>query len=64
MQGMYRPTSLVQGATNSASAFVRLFQKILNAQLGSITEIFTDHVTAKGSKSQYAQDAADGPPEV
>jgi hypothetical protein len=29
-QCMYRPTRLVQGATNSVSAFVRVSQEILN----------------------------------
>jgi len=30
-QGMYRPTRLVQEATNSVSAYVRVSRKILNA---------------------------------
>ena len=53
MQCMYGPTRLVQGATNSVSAFVRVSRKILNAHLGSIAEMFVDNVGVKGPNSQY-----------
>jgi hypothetical protein len=63
-QGMYRPTRLVQGATNSVSAFVRVSRKILNAHLGSIAEIFVDDVGVKGPKSRYREEEVDGLPGV
>jgi len=50
VQGRYRPTRLVQGATNSVSAFVRVSRKILNTHLGSISETFVDNVGVKGPK--------------
>lgn len=42
-QGMYWPTRLVWGATNSVSAFGRVSQKIVNAHLHSIAESFVDN---------------------
>jgi len=55
-QGMYQPTRLVQGATNSVSVFVRVSRKILNAHLGSFAEIFVDDVGVKGQKSRYGEE--------
>jgi hypothetical protein len=63
-QGLYRPTRLVQGATNSVSAFVRVSRKILNAHLGSIAEIFVDDVGVKGPKSRYGEEEVEGLPGV
>jgi len=50
-QGMYRPTRLVQGATESVSAFVTVSQKILSALMGSIAETFIEHVSVKSPNS-------------
>jgi hypothetical protein len=63
-QGMYRPTRLVQGATNSVSAFVRVSRKILNTHLGSIAEIFLKDVGVKGTKSIYGEEEVKGLPGV
>jgi hypothetical protein len=63
-QGLYRPTRLVQGATNSVSAFVRVALKILNAHLGSIAEILIDDVGVKGPKSRYGEEEVEGLPGV
>jgi len=60
MQGLYRSTRLVQGDTNSVSAFVRVSQKVLNAHLGSIAEIFIEDVTVKGPKSRYGEEEVEG----
>jgi len=64
MQGMYQPCRLVQGATYSVSAFVRVSQKILNAHLGSTAEIFVDDVRVKGPKSRYRYKEVEGLPGV
>lgn len=64
MPGMYWPTRLVQGATKSVAAFVRVFQNILNAHLGSITEIFINNVRVQGPKSQDGEEEVEGPPAV
>ena len=63
-QGMYRPTRLVQGATNSVSAFVRVSRKILNTHLGSIAEIFVDDVRVESRKSRYGEEDVEGLPVV
>jgi len=63
-QGLYRPTRLVQGATNSVTAFVRVSRKILNAHLGSIVEIFVDEVGEKNPKSRYGEEEVEGLPAV
>src|SRR5215212_4653890 len=55
-QGMYRPTRLVQGATNSVSAFIRVSRKILAEHLGKIAEIFVDDIGVKGPKSRYGDE--------
>jgi len=61
---MYRPTRHVQGATNSVSAFVRVWRKILNVYLESITEIFIDNVGVKDLKSWYVEEEVEGLPGV
>ena len=60
-QGMYRPTRLVQGATNSVSAFVRLTRKILSPHLGSIAEVFIDDIGVKGPRSRYNDEEVEPP---
>ena len=45
---MYLQTRTVQGATNSVSAFVKVYYKILNTHLGSIAEILVGNVRVKG----------------
>jgi len=59
-QGMYRPTRLVQGATNSVSAFDRVSRTILNAHLRSIAEIFVDDFGVNGPKSRYGEEEVEG----
>ena len=59
-QGMHQPTQLVQGATNSVSAFVRASWKIPNAHLGSFADIFVDDVGVKGPKSRYGEEEVEG----
>lgn len=61
-QGMYRLTRLVQGAPNSVSAFGRLYQKIVNAHLGSVAEIFVDNARVIGPKSRYREQQVEGLP--
>jgi len=61
---LYRPSRLLQGATNWVSAFVRVFRKILNAHLGSIAEIFVDDVGVKGPNSRYGEEEVEGLPGV
>ena len=63
-QGMYRPTTLVQEATNSVSALFRVCRKILNPHLGSISELLVDGVGGKGPKSQYGKEEVEGLPGV
>jgi len=63
-QGIYRPTRLVQGAANSASAYVRLSRKILNALLGSIAESFVHDVGVQGPMSQHREEVVEGLPGV
>jgi len=53
--GMYRPSRLVQGATNLVSAFVRVARKILNTHLWSIAEILVDDVGVNAPKSRYRE---------
>ena len=55
-QAVYWLTRLVQGATNSVSAFLRVCPKILNAFHSSITEILVNEVGVKCPKSWYGQD--------
>ena len=55
MQGMYRPTRLVQGATNLVSAYVRVSGKCHNAQVRSVAEIFVNNVGGKGAMSPYGE---------
>jgi len=62
--GIDRPTKLLQEATNSVLAFVRVSQNMPNAHLGSITEIFIDDVREKGPKSQYMEEEVEGLPRV
>jgi len=64
MQGMYRPTILVQGATNSVSVFVTVSRKTLNAHHGSIAKTFVHNVGVKGSKSRYREEEVEGLPGV
>jgi len=64
MQGLYRPTRLVKGATIPVSTFVRVSQIILNTVLQPITEIFVDNVRAKGRKSGYGNKVVEGVPGV
>jgi hypothetical protein len=52
MQGMNWPNKLEHGATNSRTAFVRVFRKIPNSHLGSITETVVDYVIVKRLLSQ------------
>ena len=59
-QGMYRPSRLLQGATNSVSACVRVSWKLVNAHLVSIVEIFVNDVRVKGPKSWYAEEEVEG----
>jgi hypothetical protein len=61
---MYRPTRLVQGATNLVSAFPRISRKMLNSHLGSMTEIFIDDVSVRGPKSRYSEEEVDRLPGV
>ena len=60
-RGMYRPTRLVQGATNLVSAFVRLTRKILSPHLGSIAEVFIDDIGVKGPRSRYNDEEVEPP---
>jgi hypothetical protein len=63
-QGLYRPTTLVQGATNSVSAFVRVSQKLVHAHQGSIVEIFVHNVRVKDPKSRYGEEEVETLPGV
>ena len=60
-QGMYRPTRLVQGATNSVSAFVRLTRKILSPNLGGIAEVFINDIGVKGPRFTYNDEEVELP---
>jgi hypothetical protein len=64
MQGLYRPTRLVQGATNLVSAFVRVSRKLLNDHLGSSAEIFVSDVRVTGPKSPYTEEEVERLPGV
>jgi len=59
-QGMYWHTRLVQGATNSVSACVRVSWKILITQLGTIAKIFVDNAGVKCPKSGYGDEEVEG----
>jgi hypothetical protein len=61
---MHCPNRLLQGATKSVAAFVRVFLNILNAHLGSISEIFIYNVGVPGQQSQYGEEEVEGPPAV
>ena len=63
-QGMNRPTGLVQGATNSVSAFVKVSRKIPNDCLGSIVEVFVQNARVKGPMSSYREEVVEGLPGV
>jgi len=63
-QGMYRPSRLVQGATNSVAAFVRISRTILNSHLRSITEIFVENVGVKCPQRRCGEQEVDGLPAV
>jgi hypothetical protein len=52
MQGLHQPTRLVQGATNSVSAFFRVSVIILNTHLTSIVAILVDDVGVKHTNTQ------------
>ena len=62
--GMYWPTRLVLGATNSESACVRVSEGSVPAQLGAIAEIFVHNVSVKCPKSQYGDVEVEGMPGV
>ena len=64
IQGIYRLTRLVQGATNSVSAFVWVSRKILSKDLGTIAEVFIDDIGVKGPKTQHGDEEAPGLPGV
>jgi hypothetical protein len=51
-RGLYRPTTMVQGATNSVSAFVRIARKIIDRWIGNIADIFVD-IGIRGPRSTY-----------
>ena len=63
-QSMCRPTTLVQVATNLVSEFVIVSRKLLNPNLGSITDIFLDNVGVKGPNSRYGQEEVEELPGV
>jgi len=60
MPSIYRPTKLVQGATNSVSAFVRVSRKISNAHLGSITKILIEDDGVKCPWSNEGEEEVEG----
>lgn len=51
--GLYRHTTLVQGATNSVAQFVRVVTKILEDLISDICKAFVDDIGVKGSKTRY-----------
>lgn len=53
----------MQGAFNAVSAFVKVYWIILNAQQGSITEIFVNVDGVKGPKSHAWEEEVVGLPE-
>ena len=63
-QNMYRPTRLVQGATNSVSVNLTVSRKILQAHLGSIAEMFVYDVGLKRPNSRYGEEEVEGLPGV
>ena len=59
-QGIYRPTRLVQGATNAVSAFVRVSWTILKTDLDSIAQILIDDVRVNHPNSRYRDEEVEG----
>lgn len=54
--GLLRNTTLPQGATNSVAQFVRVSNKVLEAQIPKKARPFMDDVGVKGPKTDYDQE--------
>ena len=53
--GLLRQTTLPQGATNSVAQFVRITNKILEAQIPEKARPFLDDIAVKGPKTDYKE---------
>ena len=60
-RGLKRPTTMVQGATNSVAAFVRIAKKIVSDWLGTIADVFVDDVGVRGPKTTYGDEISEIP---
>ena len=62
--GLLRQTTVLQGATNSVSQFVRVVTKILEEHIPNRARPFVDDIGVKGPKERYNNDEVPGLPGI
>jgi hypothetical protein len=58
--GLLRQTTVLQGATNSASQFMRVVTKILEEHIPHIALPFMDDIVVKGPRDRYKDEEMPG----